>query len=313
MSPRAWALVRAIGLGVTVVMLSPVDPLVLVFLPLAVLLLAFRRDDALALGLAGLILLVSFLGFPRAETPLWFAERGWSLAVAGGFVAATALLGGERLVLRAVAGVGTGFATGAAAGLLRPALLAELDWWVGREIRRAAGAAGDLLESIGPEGASWLPAGPEVARAVEWQVMAYPALLALASVAALAVGWYVLQRLGGGSGSLGPLREFRFQDELVWVLIAGLLLLVVPTGELVDRIGENAMLFMGGLYLLRGVGVLLWLGAATVSSGWLVAFWALAAVLLYPLAVGAALLLGLGDTWVDVRDRLGGARPAGRR
>lgn len=312
MSARAWTLVRATGLGVAVVMLCPVDPVVLVLLPLAVLLLAFHREDALALGLAGLILLLSFLGFAEAGSPVWYAERGWALSVAGGFVAATALWGEERLLLRAVAAVGTGFAAAAAVGLVRPGLLVELDWWIGRGVREAAGTAREWLEGIGPDGAAWVPAGPEVARALEWEVMAYPAFLALASVAALAVGWFVLQRLRGGSGSLGPLREFRFQDELVWILIVGLVLFLLPTGELLDRVSENAMLFMGGLYLLRGVGVLLWLGAATASSGWLLAFWTLVAVLLYPVAVAAALLLGLGDTWVDLRARLGGASSDGR-
>ncbi|MGW8283185.1 MAG: hypothetical protein ACWGON_07790, partial [Gemmatimonadota bacterium] len=74
------------------------------------------------------------------------------------------------------------------------------------------------------------------------------------------------------------------------------------------RIGENATLFMGALYLVRGVAILLWVGAATVTSVWSGVFLGLAALLLYPLVLGAALVLGLSDTWFDLRARLSRAR-----
>ena len=72
------------------------------------------------------------------------------------------------------------------------------------------------------------------------------------------------------------------------------------------RAGWNALFFMGSLYALRGVAVFLFLvsGAPTILS---VIFGVLAALFLYPLVLTAALLVGLGDTWLDVRSRVAAA------
>jgi hypothetical protein len=76
------------------------------------------------------------------------------------------------------------------------------------------------------------------------------------------------------------------------------------------RVGENATLFMGGLYLLRGAAILLWIGAAAATSIWSGVLLSLAALLLYPVVLGTALVLGLSDTWIDLRARLSRARAA---
>ncbi len=134
----------------------------------------------------------------------------------------------------------------------------------------------------------------------------------MASLAALGVSGYVLGRLSSGYGGLGPLREFRFADQLVWLLVGGLLLLVLPLGSAAFRVGENAAVFMGLLYLLRGLAIMIWVGAAVLTcawSGWLLA---LAGLLLYPVVAGTALVLGLSDTWLDLRGRLSRAG-VGRR
>lgn len=304
MSKRGWGLLRA-GLLILVVMaLSPVDPLVLVFVPLAVLLLAFRHRDPLALGVAALLLLLTFQGFGDVTGPLWYVERAWALLLGGGFVAAV-VLGHRGGALRpGLLAVGGGFGVVLLSTVVRPGLVAELDWWMGRELGRMAGLAREWLQAIGG-GQGW---GPELQaamdRALTWQVFLYPALLALASLSALALARYILLRFQGRESGLGPVREFRFGDELVWIFIAGLLLFLLPVGEVAQRIGENAMVFMGGLYFLRGIGVLLWIGAASVTSTWWAFLWGLAAVVLYPLAVGTALVLGLGDTWLHVRERM---------
>ena len=99
-----------------------------------------------------------------------------------------------------------------------------------------------------------------------------------------------------------PWREFRFNDQLVWLLIAGLALVLLPLGPVETRVGYNLILFMTVLYALRGVGVFLFL-AVGASSLLMIVFGALAAIFLYPLILGAAILIGLGDTWLDVRGR----------
>lgn len=303
MTERGWSLLRAGTLTAAVVVTAPISPLVLVAVPAAVQLLAFRRDDVLSLVLAGGLLAFTFAGAGASPDPLWYAERGWALLVGGGFVAATAVWRRAGLTGRSVAAVGMAASAVAAVGLLQPGLLTELDWWVERELATAAMAAAELMSAVGMGGAV---RETGYLRALEWQHLLYPAFLALASVASLAVGRFVVERMSGREEALGPFREFRFEDRLVWVLVAGLALVLAPADPGIVRLGENAVLFMGGLYLLRGVAVLFWVGAATVTSGWSAALWIVAGLALYPVAVLTALALGLGDTWLDVRRRLAG-------
>ena len=94
---------------------------------------------------------------------------------------------------------------------------------------------------------------------VTFQQDTYPAFLSLATLAGLSVAWFLAFRQRGAS--LAPLREFRFTEHLVWLLIGGLMLLVLPVGTAAFRLGENATVFVGSLYLLRGVAILIWIGA----------------------------------------------------
>jgi hypothetical protein len=122
------------------------------------------------------------------------------------------------------------------------------------------------------------------------------------------VAWFGFDRLSGRFRTPGPIREFRFSDHLIWLLIGGLALVVLPLGTLAFRVGENAALFMGGLYLLRGAAILLWIGAMAATSLWSAVLLAIAALFLYPVVLGTALVLGLSDTWLDLRSRLSRAR-----
>lgn len=312
MSTRGWALVRALALALAVALLAPVNAVVLLGVPTAVQLLAFRREEPAALAMAGVLLLVSFTGVRADPEALWMAERGWALVVGGAFVAVTTTRPDGGLLGRGLLAVGGAAAVLAVSGMLRPALLPELDWAIRRELGRGAVAAYDWLSRLGAPGLGL--DGLPVFGAVDWQVFLYPALLALSSVAALAVGWFVVARFSGREETLGRFRDFRFSDRLVWILVAGLVLFLLPIGEVATRLGENAMVFMGGLYLLRGLAVLFWVGAATLTSAWSATLWVAVGVLLYPLVVVAALMLGLSDTWMDVRRRLLAlAAPGSRR
>ncbi|HKK08295.1 MAG TPA: hypothetical protein VKA44_05365, partial [Gemmatimonadota bacterium] len=72
MSARAWALLRALALGAVVMALSPLSPLVLVLVPMAVQLLAFRRGDRWGLALALFVLVVAFAGLVQGrQEPMW--------------------------------------------------------------------------------------------------------------------------------------------------------------------------------------------------------------------------------------------------
>lgn len=149
----------------------------------------------------------------------------------------------------------------------------------------------------------------------------FVSLLALQSMAALALAWALYHRLG--RARLGPplasLGEFRFNDQLVWGLIVGLAILLLPSiapgrgsgFRTLRTLGLNLMVFFLSLYALRGFGVLSWM----LSSRTLSIVVAVALVLvLVPVTAGIALpgllslvtaagLLGLGDTWFDWRRR----------
>lgn len=298
MSGRGWALARAVAVTIATLALAPVDPVALVGLPAAVLLLAFGDRRPLAVGLAAGLLFVGFTGGSSAD-PLWYAERAWALLLAGGFVLATLWIPTRGLLARSLAALGVAFGAVGVVGLTRPALLGEVDWWIGARLTSATHTAYDLLGAAALQGL-----GSTIREVVRLQTSLYPALLALSSLGALAIGSYAVGRLRGSTESLAPLREFRFSDQLVWVLIAGLLLFLLPIGGWIGRIGGNAMAFMGGLYLLRGAAVLVWLGAALLTSTWTAVLWGMLVVLFYPVVLGAALIIGLGDTWLDLRRRL---------
>src|SRR5256885_12165709 len=88
-----------------------------------------------------------------------------------------------------------------------------------------------------------------------------PSLLALESLAALALGWGIYQRLSAVKigPMLAPLMDFRFNDQLVWGLAVGATLSLLPAFAEAKNAGFNLLIFFGALYLIRGIGVLAWI------------------------------------------------------
>jgi hypothetical protein len=131
----------------------------------------------------------------------------------------------------------------------------------------------------------------------------FPALLALESLAALALAWALYHRIG--RARLGPplaaLRDFRFNDQFIWGLIAGLVMLVVPGFASMSAVGANLLVFFGVMYALRGFGIVVWfLAPGRIMTVLLIGF----AVVFLSVSGVLALGLGLGDTWADWRSRV---------
>jgi hypothetical protein len=130
----------------------------------------------------------------------------------------------------------------------------------------------------------------------------FPSMLALESLVALAIAWAAYHRIG--RERLGPplasLRDFRFSDQFVWGLVAGLAMLVVPGFGSMSVVGANLLVFFGALYALRGVGVALWfLSPGRVFMAFLIVF-----AVVFPLVLGVlGVGLGVGDTWLNWRAR----------
>jgi Predicted membrane protein (DUF2232) len=136
----------------------------------------------------------------------------------------------------------------------------------------------------------------------------FPALLALESLCALALAWALYHRLSRAriGAPLARLRDFRFNDQLVWGVVVGIVFLAVPTLHAWRGVGANLTLFFGTLYAVRGTGVLAWfLRSARPGLVTLLAVALLAGMLAPAFALGLG-LIGLGDTWEDWRAK---ARP----
>lgn len=297
---RAW--VRPLGLFGFVVGTGVVQPAVLVGLPLALLLLSGRSASSVAFPV---LLVAALFVFTGSRDALWFAERAWAVLLAGSFAAATWLAPQWRLTARALVAVAASAGVSAVVLAFEVYGWAVVDWSIEGRLREALGAWAQAVEVLG-RGDALSPAFTSaIYRTLELQARVFPAMVALESMAALGVAWWLYRRLTRNDhGALAPLAEFRFNDHLVWVLITGLALLVVQVGDGVARVGINLAVFMGALYGLRGLGVLLGVsGGLTLFGGAMLVIGILFAA---PVVIGVAVLLGLADTWLDVRARVAG-------
>lgn len=292
MTARGPGWPAVLGLVVVAITLPVVNPLQLVVIPLALLLLALppRRPGSVLLAV-GLLALV-FVG-PRGS--LWYVERGWALLLAGWFIAAALLWPGASLTVRSAAATAAAVASAAVLIVVQGGWFA-LDETIASHYRTVAeGVARTWPAGRVDRDALLAWTGDVPARL-------FPALTALGSMAALAVAWWGSGRLSGGPRRMGRLREFSFPDALVWVLIAGVGLLLVSGTAWASRVGLNVVVFMGALYALRGLAVMVDLVTGLVGSNRAVlVVLALVALLLYPIVLAGTLLLGVTDTWLDLR------------
>lgn len=296
---RGWW--RAAGLMLLTGMLSVVNPGILVAVPLALLNLFRRPFKGMAL-LVALVVMFTVLG-GAATSGLWYAERGWAFLLGGWFLALTLRWPRESFLTR---GLGAVAGTFAATGLLfwvRPGQWAILDWAITSRMKEGMALAIQALRgTMGPEAVS-VGFESRALEAMAFQGVVFPALLGLASLTGLATAWWLhLRLIKSREVGIEPVKEFRFNDQLVWVLILGFLLLLGSSG-LLTRLGTNTVVFMGALYALRGVGVLLFLtGGPSLFGG---ALLLLGFVFVAPLLIVGAFVIGLGDTWLNLRARRG--------
>ena len=238
---------------------------------------------------------------------------GWSLLVAALFGVVCVATGVRPFLGRALAAVGLALTLAIATFAIGSGTAAQARRVAGAELeRRAAQSLAQWdANSATPEWRDLTAKNPDLSE-MEDQVReqlnalpgagitALPAMLALESLAALGLAWALYHRLR--RTRIGPplarLREFRFNDQLVWGLVVGITLLVLPALADLREAGINLIVFFGALYLLRGFGVLTWFLAPRGLALALL----FAMVLLVPPLVGfAALGFGLGDTWFDWR------------
>ncbi len=295
MTARRPRWTTALLLTIVVLTFSVVHPIQLIMVPIAMLLLGLPPRRPAMIAVAAVLAALVFLG--AGQDALWYAGRGWSLLLGGWFILAIVLLPGSGFTLRALAA--TAAAAGSAAVIV--AVLggwSELDWTIALHYREVAEAMRQAWPALAESDAV-------VRQAAELPARLFPALLGVASVAALGVSWTVYRAMARQGEPLGRLAEFRFPDALVWVLIAGLGLLVLPMAGAAGwapRLGSNLVFFMGALYALRGLAVLVAVILALVGPQVpVLVVLGVVGVVLYPIVVAGTLLLGVTDTWLDLR------------
>lgn len=292
MATRGPGWPTVLGLALVVITFPVFQPVQLVLIPLALLLLALPPRGTGAQILAVALVVLVFLG-PRGT--LWYVERGWALLLAGWFVVLVVAWPRASFTTRAVAATAAAMLSASVIIVLQGGW-AALDHTVASQYRETA----EAVRGVWPGRAS------EVESVVGWAgsvpARLFPALTAIGSVAALAVAWWAFGRVSGGGRPLGGLTEFRFPDALVWVLIGGVALLLIPLSGWAPRLGSNLVVFMAALYALRGLAVMVALVLAMVGSqvGVLIAL-GVVAIMLYPIVVAGTVLLGVTDTWLDLR------------
>lgn len=286
--------------------------------PLAAYLFAQRpvRRDVATGAVVGAVACLLLAGPGDAFVAI---ERGWIALLTGAVAVVMLLRPGRPFVPTALAALGLAAAAATLVVAVTPLSFAEVAWRVsqhfGYQARQVMGAMVQAAEMTGggtPDVVTALERSAEMGIRLASGV--FPALLLLQSFAALALAWGLYRRLAREPAGepVGALREFRFDDNLVWGIVLALVALLVPRPTWLGALGGNLAVFFGGLYAVRGVAVASALAAAAGIRGW-AAVLGSSVVLLFlaPVAVMAALALGVTDTWVDWRARL--ARSAATR
>lgn len=295
----AWR--RALALFVLVLGTAVVQPTLLIAVPFLVLAVLGGVRGGTAFMAVLLAMIVAVTG-PRDGT--WFIERGWALGVSGGFAAVSLLRPDWRLTSRALTAVAGAAALTGVFALARSGAWEAIDWAVSDQLRAAYATWIDVL-TVARQGEPVSPAlASAIYRTVEMQVEVYPALVAIESIAALAVAWWLYLRVfRGRRDGLAPVSGFRFNDHLVWVMVAALLLMVARSGDVQTRVGANLAVFMGALYALRGIGVIVFVSGGLSLFGY--AMFTMGFLFAAPVVIGFMVLFGIADTWLDLRSRVG--------
>ncbi|MDP9201460.1 MAG: YybS family protein [Gemmatimonadota bacterium] len=318
--PLLWGLAAFLLLPLVPLgdVIFPVQQTLLLFVPaLAVCsIIGWRSGGRAALAVIWLALAVWMLLQPAGPPGTAYNQmaRAWAIVLAASFGLVSLLSSATPFFVRALGAVGIALAVGLTVALSSPSGIARFQHAGGEEFtRRAAASLNQFQQKWDTEQWKDLTAkAPLLQSADDWAadlereipkhtIPLLPALLALESLAALGLAWSVYHRLSAVKigPSLGPLTEFRFNDQIIWALAVGLTLSLLPAFSEGRNAGFNLLLFFGALYAVRGLGVLAW-----ISKGRYLLIIVLSLIPQGIFLLGLlALALGLGDTWLDLRRR----------
>jgi hypothetical protein len=299
-------------------LLTPIDQILLLIAPAMAVcaVAAWWRGGRIGFALLWLVLAAWIVAGPvRANDSFAMLERAWSVVLAGSFGVMHVVMPRHRFLPRALAAIATTTmiailvltANGNGFEQMHSVVVAEID-------QRLAASVDMVTQALSsPQWQRLAQSSPTFAKFAEDSTLqlqqfasvaksVYAAVLAIESLAALAVTWALFHRVSRTriGSPLAPLREFRFSDQLVWGLVVSIVLLVLPTFSSLRAMGLTLLIFFGALYALRGLGVLAWYFASHKVGLVLVM---IVAILALPLTSIFSIGVGLGDTWLDWRGR----------
>lgn len=247
-------------------------------------------------------------------TPYGRLVHGWTLLLCAAFGVASLMAPGEGFFIRALSAVGMAVAGSFVMASVTPGGTSNVQQIMVSEYSRQTEATIGWFDRVtaSPDWRRAAEKNPDLdamassnevdlRRLPDRAARLVPALVALESMAALALAWVAYNRVAktAAGPALGSLRDFRFNDQLIWGLAVGATIFFLPVFHDGKNAGLNLLVFFGALYLLRGVGVL-----SCVTRGKWVGTLLIVLTIFAPALLGAlALGVGVGDTWMDWRTR----------
>ncbi len=284
----------------------------LVGLPCAVLLIlapggssTWRQPIAAMIGAVSLALLVVSGG---SGSRLAAAQSTYIVLATAAFVSFVLLEPAPilRQAFRAIVAAGLGSA------VLIQAIWGSEAWGaLGWEATRQASITMRTMVEVAPD------TFPIYEPMVRFVSLTWPGMLALQTLAGLALAWQLYRRVAAlaSTESAPPpparFRDFYMGDGWVWGIVAWLGVLILPVSSFVQVAGTNLGLVASTLYVLRGAAIVMTFAEAFgVSALTLVIVAAVAAALAVPLVfvLPGLCTLGITDTWYQYRRRLAEAR-----
>ncbi len=286
---------RAGVLCILVLLTSTARPSVLVAVPFLLLVGTNALRGYAILGATLIAIIIVMVG---PYDGMWYLERGWALLLGSCFVGLSIARPKMKISDRALEAVFGALVLVAILMTLMSGAWNIVDWVISDRVRATVA---QVIALGGSEGLA-----PTLITALyqtaEVQILIFPALTALASMSALLLSWWLFIFFSGRSKeALGSVKNFRFNDHLIWMLVVGLFLLFTRWSEPLQRLGSNAVVFIGALCAVRGAAVIVFITGGFSVLGY--AMTLLGLVIVTPIVLGGAVLIGIADIYLDFRKR----------
>ena len=286
---------RAGVLCILVLLTSTARPSVLVAVPFLLLVGTNALRGYAILGATLIAIIIVMVG---PYDGMWYLERGWALLLGGCFVGLSIVRPKMKISDRALEAVFGALVLVAILMTLMSGAWNIVDWVISDRVRATVA---QVIALGGSEGLA-----PALITALyqtaEVQILIFPALTALASMSALLLSWWLFIFFSGRSEeALGSVKNFRFNDHLIWMLVVGLFLLFTRWSEPLQRLGSNAVVFISALCAVRGAAVIVFITGGFSVLGYAMTLFGL--VIVPPIVLGGAVLIGIADIYLDFRKR----------